>query len=260
MILRPGAVLAVVLALATHALAAHWDPNDSHKMHYPQMPDPNGWDVAYRGALADDWRCSASGPVDDVHLWFSSEQDQAFEVGAVGISIYADDRSDPNFSRPGRRIWRDWILDPNYFAVSEYGTGDQGWYDIYDNLMNPNAGVVEHDHQQIWQLDVTAIDEYCKTHFGYQNEAFWQDEDTIYWLRVNLNFFPGRQLGWKTSLEHFEGGAVWQDWQDPCTPVWQELLDPVTEEPLAMAFVITPEPATLSLLALGVLALLRRRR
>ena len=39
---------------------------------FPQLPDPKGWDVAYSGCwLADDWRCSETGPVSDVHFWVS---------------------------------------------------------------------------------------------------------------------------------------------------------------------------------------------
>jgi hypothetical protein len=35
-----------------------------HKMHFPQKPDPTGADVFFNPprVLADDWRCSASGP------------------------------------------------------------------------------------------------------------------------------------------------------------------------------------------------------
>ena len=40
---------------------------------------------------------------------------------------------------------------------------------------------------------------------------------------------------------------------------WRELIDPRTGISLDMAFVITPEPATLALLTLGAIAVLRRR-
>ncbi len=42
-------VLAAIaaLGLALPALA-DWDPSDGHKMHYPQLPDPVGWDVKSR--------------------------------------------------------------------------------------------------------------------------------------------------------------------------------------------------------------------
>jgi len=53
-------------------------------------------------------------------------------------------------------------------------------------------------------------------------------------------------------------------WYGLDTERWIELRDPITGESLDMAFVITPEPATLALLALGGLGVLgrvvRRRR
>ena len=46
-----------------------------HKMHFPQLPDEDGWDVnATDMCLADDWECSETGYVTDVHFWGSWEQ------------------------------------------------------------------------------------------------------------------------------------------------------------------------------------------
>jgi hypothetical protein len=51
----------------------------NHKMHYPQLPDPGGWDVNATGnvslpnsiMLADDFRCTETGYIDDMHFWGS---------------------------------------------------------------------------------------------------------------------------------------------------------------------------------------------
>ena len=55
-----------------------WDVSDGHKMHFPQLPDHDGWDVEglAGGDLADDWLCTSTGPVQDIHIWFSEETDQ----------------------------------------------------------------------------------------------------------------------------------------------------------------------------------------
>ncbi len=43
--------------LATLAAQSSWVISDGHKMHYPQLPDPNGWDVnVHDFTLADDGR------------------------------------------------------------------------------------------------------------------------------------------------------------------------------------------------------------
>jgi hypothetical protein len=56
--------------LATPAVVlADWDVGDGAKMHAPQLPDPNGWDVSWYFdvgepiELADDWQCPADALV-----------------------------------------------------------------------------------------------------------------------------------------------------------------------------------------------------
>jgi len=65
-------VAGIACILATPVLA-DWQPGDGHKMHFPQLPDEDGWDVnASSGlCLADDWQCSQTGPVEDIHFWGS---------------------------------------------------------------------------------------------------------------------------------------------------------------------------------------------
>ena len=67
------------------------------------------------------------------------------------------------------------------------------------------------------------------------------------------------EWGWKTSQNHWNDDAVWPS-VSALQVTWHELRDPITQESLDLAFVITAEPATLGLLLLGGLALLRRRR
>jgi hypothetical protein len=64
-------ILICMLMIGTTTIAiADWEPSDGHKMHFPQMPDPVGWDVNFHDFyLADDWRCSETGPVTDIHFW-----------------------------------------------------------------------------------------------------------------------------------------------------------------------------------------------
>jgi len=40
-------VCALTLVVGAPVALGHWDPCDPHKMHFPQMPDPCGWDVAF---------------------------------------------------------------------------------------------------------------------------------------------------------------------------------------------------------------------
>ena len=65
-------IILLLLGICVGLAQAHWVPEDGHKMHFPQMPDPSGWDICLRPmAVADDFQCSASGPISDIHFWVS---------------------------------------------------------------------------------------------------------------------------------------------------------------------------------------------
>lgn len=232
--------VAGMLVALSGAAFGDWDPGDSFKMHFPQLPDPNGWDVnmTFPKVLADDWLCTGTGSVSDIHFWFSYRQDVIVPIDAIHVSIHADDRTGP-FSRPGALLWeRDFF--PTEFNIREWGTGVQGWYD-------PNTGeAIPGDHFTTWQANIEGI-----------VDPFIQEEGTIYWLDLSImSPDPFFRVGWKTSLDHFEDDAVWSDFGVD----WQELRDPFTGESLDLAFVITPSPGSLVLLTMASLTAARRKR
>ena len=238
-------VCAVVFGVIAPAFA-DWMPGDPHKMHYPQLPDPDGWDVnaTFPKVLADDWMCSGTGWVKDIHFWGSWREDLVGPIDNIHLSVHADIPAGVGgvpYSRPGDLLW-EWDTGPDGFVIGQMGTGDQGWYD-------PNTGFWHRpDHFMFWQYNV----------FLPEPEWYWQEEGTIYWLDISVSApDPQTRWGWKTSLDHWNDDAVWGDFPDP---QWQELRDPITGESLDMAFVITPAPGTLALLAVGGLGLLGSRR
>jgi hypothetical protein len=246
---RFAILLAIVpLAFAVPSAWADWKPGDPYKMHYPQLPDPTGWDVnaTWPKVLADDWRCTETGPVSDIHFWGSYYNDQQVPIESIHLSIHKDIPADPagGYSRPGELLWERDLL-PGQWTQRVYGQGPQGWYD-------PNTGqYIPNNHNLIWQYNVDPI-----------LDPFIQQVGEIYWLDISVKLPPGVApvWGWKTSREHFNDDAVWTDVDGTAAPFWRELRDPLDGHSLDLAFVITPESASLMLLAAGGLMTLGRRR
>jgi len=235
------AAAAALLALALAAPTAHadWNQGMAYKMHFPQRPDPTGFDVSFRSPLilADDWRCNETGPVQDIHFWFSARNDWLdlqlpldTQIFNIHVSIHADIPAGPvvPYSRPGQLLWqRDYTV--GQVKIRQTGLGPQWWYD-------PATGqVVANDHQKIYQCNITNI-----------TEPFYQKRGTIYWLDVSIS--SQGELGWKSSNRflypapytgnHYQDDAVWST----AAGGWQEIHYPAgqyTGQSMDMAFVIT---------------------
>ena len=249
------AVLAI--AFAGVPASADWDEGDPFKMHFPQLPDPNGWDVSFNnGPLGDDWECTETGPVNDIHMWVSFREDlgpgpETVVGGFVEIWSDVPAGADPlvPWSHPGDLLWGMGFdtLMPNV-TMRHYGSGDQGW-------LEPPTQFIEFDHQNIWQINIDPI--------LSSVAPFEQEAGRVYWLVSHMfaddPAFPAlMEIGWKTSIEQFMDDAVYTN-PAGVDPQWLPLEDPFTGQSLDLAFVITPEPATLALLTLGAVAILRRR-
>jgi len=264
---------AAVLACLASPTLADWNVGDPHKMHFPQMPDLDfGMDVLamtpYPGdpdigkVVADDWRCTSSGPVTDIHIWGSWLNDEfphdpagLPDPGAVTfrLSIHSDIAATPTtYSRPGDLL-REFVFQPGSFQWREWGLASEAFFD-------PNQNEIIGSDTQVIQYNF----------FFDPTEAFRQEQGAIYWLDVSATVSPGDSavFGWKTSQDRFNDDSVYADYV-PGQPIdpgqWIEMFDPRTGESLHQAFVITPEPGTFVLLAIGTAAggfvcLIRRRK
>lgn len=257
-----------IIAMFTLPASADWIPEDGHKMHWPQEPLLGGMDIGFSGStLADDWQCSGTGPVDDLHFWISCPEfsdngpigpDVAGtslpvtaepEIPGFTIQIYSDNPEGPlGFSQPDTLLWeRFFIFDE--LVVLEQPPNLQSWYD-------PSTQEFIPDNHDTWGLvNITEIP-----------DPFVQQQGEIYWLAITVGqgpAIPGTPvdpdmctLGWKESgSDHFNDDAVWLDYSG----AWMELRDPRSGESLDLAFVVTPEPTAMLLLGCGAVAILRRR-
>jgi hypothetical protein len=68
-------------------------PLDS-KMHFTQYPDPGGWDVDITSpdVVADDWLCTESGAVNEIHFWMSAQggYGNIMTINSITVSVHAD--------------------------------------------------------------------------------------------------------------------------------------------------------------------------
>jgi hypothetical protein len=272
-------ILVFVICLATTLIAtpatADWNEGDGHKMHWPQLPDPVGWDLEFvseTNKIGDDWVCSQTGPVNDIHIWLSWQEDNAGGGGLpgiidhVGVEIY--DNIEPgvggvSWSRPGTLQWgRVFDLPSAFVARRPYGSGNQGWYSPQLGMQQGTAWQ-RPDHTEFEQLNIFDIE-----------DPFIQQEGETYWLVMWVAWDNAVQnpAGWKTADltrypqnpgQHFMDDAVWFDEaeQDP-NLIWKEIVDPQTLESLDLAFVITPEPTAGLLCLFGLVGLMfvRSRR
>ncbi len=219
---------------------ADWDITESHGMHYPQMPDPTGYDVDCNDPriLADDFLCTQSGPIREIHIWISQRYQTGEPIPPPILNIYLSIHTDipaagspTGYSMPGELLWSDDFGVGQFIIREPAYEGLQGWFDPWI----PELWLG--DHIWYWQVNIEPI-----------LDPFVQIEGEIYWLDVSIT--SPEEIGWKTSLDHWNDDAVYYD-QDFPPFFWIDLIDPEPPfESLDMAFVIGgddyPKPVELS--------------
>lgn len=242
-----------MLAPWPFAALADWPNDDPTKwVQYPQIT--NGLNVLATQpiVLADDFLCTTSGPITDIHIWGSWRQDQIFPAPGFILSFWSDvptNQSNP-FSHPGTLLWQTNFF-PGTYIVSNWGpTVNEQFFDpVSTNILGPEFNLVQYN------FDVDPA------------FAFVQQESNVYWLAVTALGFDTNQFlfGWKTSTNHWNDDAVYLDTEQG---VWNELRYPLGHpqefQSIDLAFALTtvPEPGSLGLFLvalMGVLAMRRRR-
>jgi len=173
-------------------------------------------------------------------------------VAQFDLAIYKDvpdtDGNGPLYSHPGELQWSRHFLPTEYASRLFYEPTNEYFY-------NPNIDAIIGTDTQVWQYNFLIPEANAFRQLGTSTAS------QVYWLSVQATVDGNELFGWKTSQQHWNDDAVWGDTP---TVVWHELRYPTGHpfqgQSIDLAFVITPEPATLTALAVGALTLLRRRR
>lgn len=189
-----------------------------------QRPDltPMGIDIRVDNSdgrlrtLADDFLCTSTDKITDVHLWGSKLKDRPLGkppmIRKIHLSIHSDDPVGPEgtdpqngWSKPDQLLWQ-MDFSPADFTMTLAAKIEEGefWWDLaQDGLLIP-AGDTE-----VWRIDIKIDPE----------KAFLQEgskeKPVVYWLDIRAEMMqePDAEpytFGWKTRQwpDHYNDDAV----------------------------------------------------
>ena len=224
------ALLAVPASLQAQTQSCY----DTNLVKFLNPPNVDGgldvMDSRENDVLADDFLCTNTGPVTDIHFWGSWLNNIHGTVTNFWIGIYSDVPAVTNAagqivtpSHPGLLLWQQ-IFTLGQYAETPGLTGQEYFY-------NPTNHVVTGGDTQAWY--------YC----FYPANPFVQrgttTNPTNYWLAVRAQLFPDASVfGWKTSLVPYHDAAVWGTVSAVGLPNgdWQSMTNPVNNQPIDLSF------------------------
>jgi len=179
--------------------------------------------------LADDFLCTAAGPITNITVWGSWRHDVFPEEGessvAITLSIHTDipkEQSPTGYSMPGEVLWSR-TFNPGEFLVTPVPLqGDsEGWW----NPMDPQYEIV--GDKNCFRYDFPILPGEIVQEGSAANPI-------VYWLDVQAEPL-GPQVGaeppafgWKTCPTNWNDDACWCDGKEPLPVgiVWNELRYP----------------------------------
>jgi hypothetical protein len=209
---------------------------------WEQLPDlTNGLDVRATSPkiLADDFLCTQSGPITDIHIWGSWQSNQFDAQTRFCLSIWSDVATNATnfFSHPGSLLWSNWFYPCEYQVYLYASNATEQFYDPdLNQIMGPDSDV--------WYYSF------------YPTNRCVQTAGTIYWLSVTAQTSSTNYVfGWKSATNHWQDDAVYGHLDTNGNPLldWRDMHFPPghpygTNRSIDLAFRITtpvpPPPIT----------------
>ncbi len=194
--------LAFKLETPSNTISPCVDTNDAVK--YVQLPNLEGLDVWNSGpwVLADDFVCTNSGPISDIHIWGSWLSDSVDTNSLTfTLAVYDDVPVGPNNtnSYPGNLLWQE-TFAPGQYEENQVATGSE-------TFLDPGPPAIKGTDTNAWY--------YC----FYPTNPFVQtgtnSAPKIYWLAAYAQLPPGASsydYGWKTTFSVTNDTSVHAPW------------------------------------------------
>lgn len=172
---KTTAWLAGVLAL-TMTVWADWPNNNPTKwVQLPDLLQGVNINATQPLILADDFKCTFTGPITDIHIWGSWLYDVVDPMAVFRLSIHPNIPAGPGgWSVPGPALWSI-ILPPT--GVRLWATANEGFFD-------PRTMSYLGVDTQVWLYNFILP----------PDMAFVQQEGDIYWLNVSASCRRKRPL------------------------------------------------------------------
>jgi hypothetical protein len=224
-----GLDLAFKITTSTNEPPCCPETNGVKWVQRPQVPGGMDVKASQNLVLADDFRCSTTGPITDLHIWGSWLQDNIDPGATFTLSIWSDVPKQTNGtqvfpSHPGVVLW-----------TQPFGAGEY-YQCLYTNMTepfyDPSLPAILGGDSKVYYLCF-----YPTNPFVQQGTAAMP---TNYWLSVNARTATGSQLlfGWHTSFDHYNDIAVWGN--APFPAAWNPMFD-LQGNPLSLAFKVTTQ-------------------
>ena len=203
---------------------------ETNGVKYLQRPNViNGIDlnVSQNFTIADDFRCTNSGPVTDIHLWGSWLSDALDPAAVYTLAIWSDVPAGPGnpYSHPGIPLWTQSFV-PGQYTVCPYTNVLEGFY------QSDAVGFMG------WSTNLYYLCFFLTDPANGFTQTGTPQNQTNYWLSVSAQTAAVNDFGWKTSVDAYNDTAVWANGPLP-PPVWNPIINPLNNSNYNMAFKIT---------------------